>query len=127
MPLSFNGSQYIFSIASFQGPMGKTVRGPKGPPGPPGPPGRPGYSGPPGPPGSSQGDEDPSFSFGIDKCNDKNKLTGSTSCPLTVRSYEAVNNMAFEIGSLIFVKDQNKLLLKTSESWLALQVSECLH
>ena len=116
-------SWYFFLNCFIQGPMGKTVRGPMGPPGPPG---RPGYPGPPGPPGSSQDDGRPSLSFGVDKCNDNNKITRSTSCLLTVPSYEAVNNIAFETGTLIFVKDQNKLLLKTSESWLALQVSECL-
>ena len=90
--------------------MGKTVRGPMGPPGPPGPPRQPGY---PGPPGTGDGS----------KCNNAKRILGSNTCTITVSSFDVVNTMAFEAGSLIFVKDQNKLLLKTSDSWLALQVS----
>ena len=103
--------------------MGKTVRGPMGPPGPPGPPGQPGYPGPPGPAGYGGKDGGPSSSGDGSKCNNAKRILGSNTCTITVSSFDVVNTMAFEAGSLIFVKDQNKLLLKTSESWLALQVS----
>ena len=100
--------------------MGKTVRGPMGPPGPPGPPGQQGYPGPPGAPGYGGNDGRPSSQIDWSKCNNAKRILG---CTITVPSFDVVNTMAFEAGSLIFVKDKNRLLVKTSESWLALKVS----
>ena len=85
--------------------MGKTVRGPIGPEGPMGPPGPPG---PPGLPGSTD----------VLTCGSPGE---TLSCPLLVQSQEVIESRPFEAGSLIFLKKEEKLVLRTSDSWFELK------
>ena len=96
--------------------MGKTVRGPMGPIGPPGPPGPP---------------ADSSFSSYSEVCNQsplsQNLDAGwakPLACPISVLSHRlGEGEAALEAGSLIYLQDENKLVLKTSSQWVELQVS----
>jgi len=76
-----------------------------GPPGPPGPPGLPGS---------------PSSSQGL-LCR-SNHPGEALSCPLLVQSLEVIESRPFEAGSLIFLKKEEKLVLRTSDSWFELKV-----
>ena len=86
--------------------MGKTVRGPMGPPGSRGPPGEP-----------------------CDSSNDwsalKNDDGRPLNCPVSVSSRRQIERNHYEIGSLVFVREENIMVLKTSENWLELQVTLC--
>lgn len=83
--------------------MGKTVRGPIGPEGPMGPPG------PPGSPGVS------SYS-----------TSSPVPCPMVVPSREMIESRPFEAGSLVFLKKEEKLVLRTSDAWYELKVLSIL-
>lgn len=90
--------------------MGKTVRGPIGPPGPSGP------SGPPGLPRSSDGI--------CRSVNHANVNIRPLTCPLSVPTRQAIETTFFEAGSLIYLQEESKLVLKTSSAgWVELQVS----
>ena len=102
--------------------MGKTVRGPIGPPGNPGPPG------PPGLPGDSGGSEGRG-----ELCRQPPNLVMDggliqpLACPMSAPSRQLLERSYFEAGSLIYLQDENKLVLKTSSKWVELQVRLIFH
>ena len=102
--------------------MGKTVRGPIGPPGNPGPPGPPGL---PGDSGDSEGRgelcrQPPNLVM-------DGGLIQPLACPMSAPSRQLLERSYFEAGSLIYLQDENKLVLKTSSKWVELQVRLIFH
>ena len=98
--------------------MGKTVRGPIGPPGVPGPPGAPGL---PGDSGYSEGRGE------LCRQSPNSVMDGGLiqplACPMSAPSRQLLERSYFEAGSLIYLQDENKLVLKTSSKWVELKVS----
>ena len=97
--------------------MGKTVRGPIGPPGVPGPPGPPGL---PGDSGYSEGRGE------LCRQSHNSVMDGGLiqplACPMSAPSRQLIERSYFEPGSLIYLEDENKLVLKTSSHWVELKV-----
>lgn len=89
--------------------MGKTVRGPMGPPGPPGPPG-----------GSYYSSETSSTSCASPNLRNAEPLA----CPASVTSFDLLPTASVEAGTLVYLRDENKLVLKTASTWVELQVSD---
>ena len=80
--------------------------------GPPGPPGM------PGPQGSGHGG-------GRSSCPQRRHYSGleSGKCPFLAESRRRLESHALiEEGTLVFLKEENKMVLKTSEGWVELQV-----
>jgi len=114
-------SNYAFQTSSKgekgdRGPMGKTVRGPIGPPGVPGPPGAPGL---PGDSGYSEGRGE------LCRQSPNSVMDGGLiqplACPMSAPSRQLLERSYFEAGSLIYLQDENKLVLKTSSKWVELK------